>query len=222
MTLDFSRQDLLADPDALRFPIHIVGAGGIGSPTALALAKMGCADITVYDPDTIEAHNVPNQLYSPADTGRPKAEALAALIQQQAGLAIRTVVGTAPLDPYRGVVIFAVDTMAARATLWHEAIRLRPSTDLLIDARLGGEVGRVYAIRPTDPDDIALYERSLYTDAESDPHPCAQQAVIYSVFVIAGLVAAQVRRSAVGESLAPELIFDLATMTLIGSEAGVA
>jgi molybdopterin/thiamine biosynthesis adenylyltransferase len=55
------RQADLISPEALAATVTIVGAGGIGSPVALALAKKGCRTLTRYDPDMVEAHNLPNQ-----------------------------------------------------------------------------------------------------------------------------------------------------------------
>ena len=43
-------------------PITVIGAGGIGAATVVALAKTGFENITVYDFDTVEQHNLPNQL----------------------------------------------------------------------------------------------------------------------------------------------------------------
>ena len=112
-------------------------------------------------------------------------------------------------------MITAVDTMAARSQIWADSVRLQPAVRLLVDARMGGEVGRILAVNPTDPDDVAAYEATLHDDVDADPEACYQQAVGYSTLVIAGIVAALVRRFAVGETLPTETIVDLATLTLL-------
>ena len=59
----FLRQLDIADPSRFKDkPITVVGAGGIGAATVVALAKTGFENITVYDFDKIEDHNFPNQL----------------------------------------------------------------------------------------------------------------------------------------------------------------
>ena len=80
--IDYWRQLDILQPDDLVRPITIIGVGGIGSPVALALTKMGCRRLTLFDPDTIEPHNLPNQLYRLRDVGRPKVEALADLLRE--------------------------------------------------------------------------------------------------------------------------------------------
>jgi len=59
----FLRQLDIADPSQFRDkPVTVIGAGGIGAATVVALAKTGFENITVYDFDTVEEHNLPNQL----------------------------------------------------------------------------------------------------------------------------------------------------------------
>ena len=44
-------------------PIHIIGCGATGSWVALMLAKMGISNITCWDFDKVEEHNLPNQFF---------------------------------------------------------------------------------------------------------------------------------------------------------------
>jgi molybdopterin-synthase adenylyltransferase len=217
-SLDYWRQLDIVSPEDLAVPISVVGAGGIGSPTALALAKMGCSNLTVYDPDTIEPHNLPNQLYRLEDVGRPKVEALQALIRSFTGQTIGAVQETVAQKRLDGIVVSGVDSMASRQQLWRGAIRYRAGVPLYVDARMGGEVCRVYSIRPTDPDDVRAYEATLYDDNQADDVACTAQAIIYNVLVIAGLVANQVKKHVKGEPLAREVILDLKTLLLLTSE----
>ena len=86
--MNFHRQlDVLDVPRLARTPITVIGAGAVGSFTVLALAKCGAEKITVWDDDSIESHNLPNQWYRLADLGRPKVQALKALIAQTCDVA---------------------------------------------------------------------------------------------------------------------------------------
>jgi len=219
VTADYWRQEELVGLDQLQFPIALAGAGGIGSPVTLALAKLGCGDITVHDPDVVEPHNLPNQLYGPADLGRLKVDALGDILERLTGLRPRTHVQRLPSRPHPGVIVAAVDSMAARAQIWADSVRMQPAVRLFVDARMGGEVGRMLAVNPADPDDVERYEATLHGDDAADPALCFQQAVGYSTLVIAGLVAAIVRRFAVGEQPPFETIVDLATLTLLSRSA---
>jgi len=66
---DYWRQLDIVSSEELDFPITLIGCGGIGSPVAMALVKMGCGQISLYDPDCVEAHNLPNQMYRLEDVG---------------------------------------------------------------------------------------------------------------------------------------------------------
>lgn len=49
------------DPEKIReakVPIHIIGVGAIGSHIAIQLAKLGIEEITVWDFDTVDDHNI--------------------------------------------------------------------------------------------------------------------------------------------------------------------
>ena len=58
--------------------ILIVGAGGLGSPAALALAESGVRTIGICDPDVVDVSNLHRQLlHSEADLGRKKVDSAA-------------------------------------------------------------------------------------------------------------------------------------------------
>ena len=64
--------------------VTIVGAGGIGAPAALCLAKMGVRKLKIYDHDTVEMPNLGTQMYSHKHLGKPKVAALKRYLKQQA------------------------------------------------------------------------------------------------------------------------------------------
>lgn len=215
MTPDYWRQLDIVSAEELDFPIALAGAGGIGSPLALALAKMGCRRLAIYDPDVVEAHNLPNQLYRLADVGRPKVAALAELLREFAPLELEIRQEAVAAQALRGVVLSAVDSMASRQAIWQGCVRWRPAVPLYVDARMGAELCRVLTINPTDPDDVAAYEATLCSDDDAAEEVCTAQAIIYNTFGVAALAANQVKRHARGEPLERDLFFDFATLTLL-------
>ena len=218
MTVDYWRQLDIVTPDDLPASVTVIGVGGIGSPVALALAKMGCRHLTLYDPDIVEAHNLPNQFYRLADVGRPKVEALAGLLREFADVEVEPIPVAVVSQRLEGVVISAVDTMVARSTIWKECVRYRAAVPLYVDARMGAQVCRLLSVRPADPDHVRLYEATLYDDEGAAQDPCTAQAVIFTALGVASLVANQVKRDARGEPVAPDVIFDFVTLNLIVEE----
>ena len=76
MITDYSKQVDLIKPHEFTERINIVGCGAIGSWLAFFLLKMGFGNIHVYDFDTIEEHNIPNQLFKESDIFSAKVDAL--------------------------------------------------------------------------------------------------------------------------------------------------
>ncbi len=215
--MDLYRQQDLIEPDQLDVPITVIGCGGIGSFVVLALAKMGCRALSAWDDDRVEPHNIPNQAYRVADVGRLKVEALAELVREVAGVSLAIRAERVREQRLQGLVVSAVDTMAARREIWLKAIRHRAAVPLYLDARMGAEVARILTVRPADPDDIRRYEATLYDDLEAVVLPCSAQAIVYTGFSIAALVAGQIKKFLTSEALKGELILDHKTMTFIAS-----
>ncbi len=215
--MEFLRQLDLLSPETLDLPIHLIGCGGIGSFTALVLSKMGVQHLHLYDPDGIEEHNLPNQLFRLRDLGRFKVEALQEILQEFAGTPVQVQPVEVEAQRMTGVVISGVDSMRARKAIWLRSIRYRAGVLRYLDARMGAEVARIYAVNPTDPGDIRFYEKTLYDDKEAEALPCTAAAIVYNGFAIASLIGNLIKRLATGEDLPREILFDLKTLTLLTS-----
>lgn len=63
-------------PEEVSERIHIIGCGAIGSLLGDTLARMGLTKITLYDFDTVESHNIANQIFTESDLNKPKVQAL--------------------------------------------------------------------------------------------------------------------------------------------------
>jgi len=213
----FLRQLDICPPEKLAFPITVIGAGAIGSATVLTLAKMGCSNIAVWDHDILEEHNIPNQICKPSCVGRPKVEALRELVLELTEVEISVRQERYRGQRLEGVVIAAVDNMAARELIW-QRVKLNPAVLLLIDPRMGREVARIYCIRPSNPDDISLYDDNFYAESEAEELPCSARSIIYCPLIAAGLTALQVKRFPIGQRVAPELLVDLAALESISSD----
>lgn len=213
--VDYWRQaDILPQQDSARYPLVVIGAGGIGSPTTVALAKMGFSTIQVFDHDKVEPHNLPNQMYRVQDLGKPKVQALAEICREFADLEINPMAERFIDQPVEGIVISGLDSMAARKEVWAK-LKYNIRIKCYVEARMGAEVARVHTVRPCDPGDVEWYETTLYSDEEALEAPCTARAVIYNVFGIAGFIGNQVKRFVRNQPYSREIIWDYVTMTLL-------
>jgi molybdopterin-synthase adenylyltransferase len=206
----FDRQADLIKCD-MRTPIMIVGAGGIGSFTTLTLAKMGFDNLIVYDFDTIEEHNLPNQFYRHKDVGRPKVEALCDIVEEFTGVTIQYFDGkwvASDLNLYRPIVLIsAVDNMMTRKEMWDGWTAMKDGC-WFVDGRMGADQAEVYVIPSGDLKAFRLYNTHLWLDADTAPLPCTSKATMYNVLTIASLIANNVRLALMGEPVRPAVIID--------------
>lgn len=172
--------------------INVIGAGSLGSFTVQILAKMNPnwqCPINVWDFDKVEEHNVNNQIYSLKDTGNLKVAALSEIISKLGGPDIRII--NRAVDEktdLRDVVIVAVDTMSARKKVM-DICRFNWGVDYLIEARMGGHVGRIFAIDPKNPESVARYSQYLHGDDDAANPACATNETIPSLWMVASSIA---------------------------------
>ena len=212
-----SRQLDIFRPEQATTPLTIIGAGGVGSTTTVLLAKMGVRDITVIDFDTVDDVNLPSQMYRTEDVGKLKVTALQEVVGQFTDCKIKTVPEPYKGQPLSGLVIAAVDCMEVRKSIW-EAMKHRPEAELLIDARMGGQVMQVLVVRPCDPDDIEHYEQFLFSNDEASPTPCGAQAIAYNTFGIASIVSALTRKWLTDLEVPRRVIGDFNTLSFLTTQ----
>lgn len=78
--IDLSKSYEFFQPEKDDSRIHIIGCGSVGSTVAENLARCGVTKMTLWDFDTVEKHNIVNQMFRECDIGKPKVEALADVI----------------------------------------------------------------------------------------------------------------------------------------------
>lgn len=219
--MNHSRQIDIFNPRLPMYPVTIIGCGGIGSPTAVILAKMGCKNMTLIDPDIIEEHNLPNQFFRKDDVNSRKVDALKNMLLDFSDCSVKVIP-----DLFQGnfgggdlprVVISGIDTMAARKNIW-SAIRYNVNVALYIDGRTGGEILQILTIRPSQREDVELYERFLFSDKEVLPLPCGGRAIFYTGAIIGGLITAQFKKWRKKEKYVRYISYDLKTMSQITKE----
>lgn len=74
--LDLSKSYEFFQPEKDDSKVHIIGCGSVGSTIAENLARCGVKNMVLYDFDTVEPHNIVNQMFTQQDVGKSKVEAL--------------------------------------------------------------------------------------------------------------------------------------------------
>ena len=64
------------NPDLFDAPIHIIGCGAVGSTIAENLTRLGIKELNLWDFDTVEEHNIANQMFLPCHVNKPKMQAV--------------------------------------------------------------------------------------------------------------------------------------------------
>lgn len=165
--IDTSRHYTVFDPAKWgNRRIDVIGAGATGSRVALSLAKLGVRNLHVWDDDTIAEHNIPNQVYGIQDTGY-KVTALARIINRDTGLAIKPHGERWEPGKKVGPVVFCMpDTMKTRAEMFRHAAT-SPNIRLVLDSRMGSDIGMIYTYSPSDRASIEKYGKTLYSDDDA-------------------------------------------------------
>jgi len=231
--MDFSRQSEIFDPTKFgKTPVHIIGAGATGSWVAMLLGKMGVQNITVYDFDVIEEHNIANQAYrdsfvkttgslpdgSPllgaeTDIGRLKVDALSDIILDFSSTTITPVEQKVGLDSghrFAGIVFVLTDTMSSRKAIFDYHLKMNAAVQLVIETRMGLEHGRIYAINPCNIKHVRAYDKTLYTDEETPVSACGvSQSIVATAVSIASHAVWKLIKFHNNMDMAQELIVDL-------------
>lgn len=213
------RQLDIIHPEKLEFNISIIGGGAIGSFSALALAKMGCQKITVWDDDTVETHNIGNQLSGVSDIEKPKTYSINRILKNLCGLKIkqekRKYLGQ-ELTP--GVVIVGSDNMISRKIAFENVSKSKSKIDFFIDGRMGAEFLRIYSFNPFKKEFVERYLKTLYSDEEAEDLPCSGRSIIYCPFIIAGIICSIVKKFAKEEMTPFEILFDIKKNLFLSKE----
>lgn len=207
----FHRQLSILPPDSAKQRVTVIGCGGIGSVTTLILAKIGVENLVLIDDDTVELANLPSQCFAIEDEGLPKVEAVHRTVHRMTEIVTENIQERCkPEHLQGGIVIAAVDSMAARKEIW-EMVKAHIPTTKFIDARMGAEKMRIFCLDPHDERAQVEYEKNLYDDDQAEPEECTAKAIAYNTFVIGGIIGSLVKKLLTDQATPKELLFNLDT-----------
>lgn len=181
-----------------RQDIILAGLGGIGSWTALQLARLAPSRITLYDDDVVDRTNMSGQFYSSMDAGNRKADSIAETIHkytlntQVFSITKRFTDTTPPGD----IMICGFDNMEARKVFfesWCNHLGTIPKEDrrkcLFIDGRLSINVLQVLCITGDDVYNQDRYRSQfLFSDEEAEETICSLKQTTYLACMIGSFI----------------------------------
>ncbi len=152
-------------------PVHIIGAGSLGSKLCQNLVRKGVPEIHVWDDDFLEGRNLFNQAYFSEYVGKLKVTALVDIAR-----AIRPDVRVIPHrgrltrgTSLRGIVFSAVDSNYARYEDVWPCVRENPGVTFFGDGRVGLDGGKAYGLDPNNIWHCEKYENPQYHHRHPDP-----------------------------------------------------
>lgn len=203
---NYLRQMGLFNPDKWTTPVHIIGAGATGSNLALLLGKMGVQPIHAYDFDSVEDHNLPNQVYGPEHVGMQKVVALKGIVKQLTDVEIE--IHDEEVEKgcsFEGLVYCLVDSMKARKFIW-EACKWNMTVPLFIDSRMGIRHGIIYTVDTCKQEQIEKYEESFFEDEEVPESACTERAISSTVALLTSLLANKLVKFSRNEEIANQVM----------------
>jgi molybdopterin/thiamine biosynthesis adenylyltransferase len=173
--------------------VLVVGTGGVGAPTAIALAEAGVGALVLADEDSVEVENLHRQiLFGEGDVGASKPEAAARSLRASLSVEIfrgRALPATArELVSGAHVVVDATDNFPTRFLL-ADACRLAGVP--VVHAAAVRWIGTVVASAPSGR---PCY-RCLFEDVPASAPDCQTAGIIGPVCGVVGGIAAEMALS---------------------------
>lgn len=187
--MDTSRHRSYFDPIKLGVPVTIIGAGATGSRVFEALVNLGLKDITIFDYDIVEEHNLANQVFNQSDVGVSKVlslEYFAALkligshTEQLPDTMIfedKKVEGNMKSE-MKGIVFLLTDTMSSRKEIGDNSLKLNNNVLAVIETRMAISHGNIYCFDPKNPAEYNKWVATLIDDKDAEMSACGTSLTI--------------------------------------------
>ena len=209
------------DASVIETPVHVIGCGAIGSNIAEQLARIGLETVHIWDFDIVAAHNITNQMFTEADIGKRKVEAVADMmvaINPQ----IKVIVHPEGItEPYilTGYVFLCLDNIDLRRTIV-KANQYNPNLIAFLDFRMRLTDAQHYAARRNNTDEMKQMLATMdFTHEEAkDATPKSacniELSVCYTVKTIVAIGVANFVRLILDNNIKTMVLIDLEQMTL--------
>lgn len=206
------------DPNSCTERIHIIGCGATGSAIAELLARYGLTNIALWDFDTVEPHNITNQLYTEKDLYEPKVDALSKHLEEINPELAETVSlkrngwNGEQLDGYVFLCVDNIDLMRKIV----QQNKYSPFLRVVINPRMRLTDGQIYSGEWASPDSVEQLLSSMNfssEEAKADTPVSAcnvELSVATTVRICSALAVQNFVNYITGKPLKRTIFFDLA------------
>ena len=189
--INTARHSSVINPLLHQHPIHIIGAGATGSRLFASLVELGFEDISVYDDDIVESHNLANQLFVMDDIDKLKVDGLDKWVHQKLGEGLKYGMYIPERLPHKGIdldgtVFLLTDTMSSRKEIFDSCLKDNLLVERVIETRMASSYGNIYSFDPNKTGDQWL--DTLIDDKDAEKSSCGSSI---SVGATASIIANQ-------------------------------
>lgn len=150
--------------------IHIIGCGATGSHLAIELLKLGFKKFVLWDFDTVEYHNLTNQIWLYSEIKMKKVDALVnrmIALDPYLDLSKITKKGKWDGELLKDYVFVCVDSIELRKRIYEDNM-YNTDIELLFDPRLGSTSGSVFTYTWNEKNINQLIGLTSFKDDEMD------------------------------------------------------
>lgn len=156
--------------------LNIIGVGATGSHIGLYAAKMGFHNFRIFDPDKVEAHNLPNQIYSAQDIGSSKVDAFERILKEfNPHVVVEKHNYYYETEKHKnlisGPLVLTVDTMRARKDIY-DTFKNNWKIKKVFETRLGFDYGELNIIDNFSSSQLEEWRSNLFNDEDVPEGPC--------------------------------------------------
>jgi hypothetical protein len=169
--MNLSKSFEFFNPSICKNRIHIIGCGSVGSTVAELLARFGLTNVSLYDFDIVEEHNLANQMFTTKNLYKPKVEGVYdrwVEINPEAARTIKLYGDGWTGQKLNGYVFLCVDNIELRKKIVEEN-KYNINIEAMFDFRTALDTAQHYAADWSKHESVkALLETMDFTHEEAE------------------------------------------------------
>lgn len=169
--MNLAKSSEFFNPESCDGWIHLIGCGSVGSAVAELLARFGLTNVSLYDFDTVEEHNLANQMFTTKNLYKPKVDAVYERwveINPEAAKTLKVHKEGWNGQKLSGYVFLCVDNIELRKKIVEEN-KYNLNIKAMFDFRTALTSAQHYAANWEDDNDIQTFLDTMdFTHAEAE------------------------------------------------------